>query len=171
MVRLASAWLLTLAVIPVVVTGQANNATGNVGVCEILSRPQEYNGKTVTLRAVVSIGFENFRLSASGCKPVGMDGIWLEYGSGPKRQPTTWCCGDMTPRDPLQLVEDADFRRFHQYLTAQRRGNGCYEGQCYLYSVTATITGRLDAVQPGTSGQVCAVRVPLATLACLAPGL
>lgn len=148
--RLAGAWLLTLAVIPVAATGQANDANGNVGTCEILKHPQEFNGRIVTLRGVVSIGFENFRLSASGCEPAGMDGIWLEYGKGPKRQPTTWCCDAITRRDPLQLVENADFRRFHHYLTAQRRGNGCYEGQCYLYRVTATITGRVDTAQPAT---------------------
>src|SRR5690242_322960 len=112
MVRLAGAWILTFSFIPVAATGQANNAIENVGVCEIVKHAHEYNGKTVTLRGLVSIGFENFRLSASGCDPAGIYGIWLEYGKGPKRQPTTWCCGDMTLRDRLQLVENAEFRRF-----------------------------------------------------------
>ncbi len=50
----------------------------------------------------------------------------------------------------MELVQNRDFRNFHRLLTAQRRAKGCYEGQCYLYDVTATITGRLDAVTADT---------------------
>ncbi len=130
-----------------------------VGVCDIVKEPELFNGKMITVRGRISIAFEDFELSAAHCAPPqGSDGIWLEYGKGPKRQPTTWCCGDMTPRDRMALVQNQDFRSFHRFLTAQRRVAGCYEGQCYVYDVTATITGRLDAVKPqvGRNGKsVC----------------
>jgi hypothetical protein len=116
-------------------------------VCEIVQSPQTFSGKLVKLNARVIIAFEDFELSASACEGKRINGVWLEYGRGPKKQPTTWCCGDLTPRDPLTLLENDAFRRFDHYLTAQRRTKGCYEGQCYLYEVTATLTGRFDSVQ------------------------
>jgi hypothetical protein len=53
----------------------------------------------------------------------------------------------MVPRDKLTLLRNADFRAFHRHLIAQKRTEGCYEGECYLYHVTATLTGRFDAVK------------------------
>jgi hypothetical protein len=115
--------------------------------CDLVKEPERFNGKVVRVNSRVSIAFEDFELSDSGCDGKKIDGIWLEYGKGPKRQPTTWCCGDMVPRDPLALVENNDFRTFHRYLTAHKTTNGCHEGQCYLYDVTATLTGRFDSVK------------------------
>jgi hypothetical protein len=116
-------------------------------LCETVKDPPSFNGKMVTLRGRVQIAFENFELSATGCPARKIDGIWLEYGKGSKRQPTIWCCGEVSPRDAeVTLIQNKEFHRFHRYLTAQRRTKGCYFGQCYLYSVTATLTGRLDAV-------------------------
>jgi hypothetical protein len=113
-------------------------------ICEIARSPEQFNGKMVRVRNRVGIAFEDFELPVSGCDRSIIEGIWLEYGRGPKRQPTTWCCGDMIPRDPLALIDNADFRKFHGYLTAQRRTSDCYEGECYLYDVTATLIGRFD---------------------------
>jgi len=108
-------------------------------VCEIMKDPQRFQGKLVSVRNRVQIAFEDFELSAVPCVDRQIDGIWLEYGKGPKRQPTIWCCGDMVPRDPMALVQNSDFRRFHHFLTANK-------GAKFL--VTATLTGRLDAVVP-----------------------
>jgi hypothetical protein len=118
-------------------------------VCEIAQNPEQFSGTMVSLRHKIGISFEDFELSASDCIGRKIDAVWLEYGRGPHRQPTTWCCGDMVPRDPLILVENADFRRFNHYLTAQRKTRDCFEGQCYLYDVTATLTGRFDLASPG----------------------
>jgi hypothetical protein len=118
-----------------------------VNVCDIVKEPERFNGKMIPVRGRISIAFEDFELSAAHCAQQGRGGIWLEYGRGPKSQPTTWCCGDMTPRDKMALVQNQDFRSFHRFLAEQRRVKGCYEGQCYVYDVTATITGRLDAVK------------------------
>lgn len=114
-------------------------------VCELVKSPTKYNGKLVSVRAPVEIAFEHFGLSADECADKMVDDIWLEYGTGAKRQPTTWCCGDMVPRDTLTLVQNAEFRRFHRFLTAEKKAKNCYD--CYLYHVTATINGRFDAVE------------------------
>jgi hypothetical protein len=106
-------------------------------VCEIVQTPETFSGKIVKLNARVILAFEDFELSG------------LEYGRGAKKQPTIWCCGDLVPRDPPALVEDDSFRRFDYYLTAQRRTKGCYEGQCHMYEVTATLTGRFDSAPMG----------------------
>jgi hypothetical protein len=149
MLNNAAVLLLALAAFPAIGVAQADSEKPRrVGVCDIVKEPERFNGRMITVRGRVSIAFENFELSAAQCAPKGLDGIWLEYGRGPKMQPTTWCCGDLTPDDRLALVQNQDFRSFHRLLTAQRRAKGCYEGQCYVYDVTATITGRLDAVKP-----------------------
>lgn len=122
-----------MTVLPIVAMGQTKRT-----VCEVLGSPALFTGKIVTLRGSIQIGFENFGLSASDCPEKKIDSLWLEYGRGPKRQPTTWCCGDMIPRDRLVLVQNSEFRRFHHYITAAKKGS-------YLYRVTATLTGRVDA--------------------------
>jgi hypothetical protein len=98
---------------------------------------------------MVQIAFEDFELSAETCEGGKIDGIWLEYGRGPKKQPTIWCCGDLTPRDPLVLVQDNEFRRFHRLLTAKKRAG----------RITATLAGRFDSVEtepcPGDSKARC----------------
>jgi len=114
-------------------------------VCDLVKNPDHFNGKMVTVvRALVEIDFEQFELSAKGCNERMADGIWLQYGRGPKSQPTTWCCGDLTPADSLILVQDSAFKLFHRYITAHR--SHCLAPRCNLYRVTATLTGRLDTV-------------------------
>jgi hypothetical protein len=111
--------------------------------CELVKEPARLNGKVVSVRGRVLIGFENFRLDAGQCAGGRFGDLWLEYGRGPKRQPVTWCCGDLVPRDPLSVVQDQDFKTFHQRLTAQ-------SGRRYVYQITATLTGRFDAVDTVT---------------------
>jgi hypothetical protein len=148
--------IASFLMLPLVAFGEVDSAIGTT-VCEIARAPMAFHGKVVSVRAPIQIGFENFGLSVSECADKKLDFIWLEYGTGPKRQPTTWCCGDMVPRDSLVLVQDAQFRRFHRLLTAERKSKGCYG--CYLRQVTATITGRFDAVEtrpcPGDGKSLC----------------
>jgi hypothetical protein len=127
-------------------------------VCELAKTPETLNGKIVSVRGRVLIGFEEFMFSTADCASRKVNGIWLEYGRGPKRQPTIWCCGDMVPRDALAIVQNQEFQRFHRQLTAQSRRKGCHAGECHLYDVTATLTGRLDVadLEPGPKGtSVC----------------
>jgi hypothetical protein len=136
-----------MAVLPMLALAQTKSDQPiQTTVCELVKSPASFNGKIITLRGPVQIAFEDFGLSASDCTEKKIDYLWLEYGRGPKRQPTTWCCGDMVPRDRLALVQNAEFYRFHHYLTSQKKAKACYD--CYLYRVTATLTGRFDAVEP-----------------------
>lgn len=115
-------------------------------VCAIVKDVHRFDGQIITVRSAVKIGFEEFELPAKQCGVKNLDGIWLEYGRGPKEQPTMWCCGDTSPKDRLAVVQNADFRRFHRYLTSRTKQ---WEPK---FSVTATITGRVDAVAPTNEG-------------------
>jgi len=118
-------------------------ATDNVDVCEVLQHPQNFNGKMISIRTRIRIAFEDFKVDVPSCPKKVIDEIWLEYGKGPKTQPTTWCCGDLTPRDPLVLIQDSAFRKFDSYLRAVRKGKP-------LYTVSATVSGRFDTVPTAT---------------------
>ncbi|MGO9240750.1 MAG: hypothetical protein ACLQBJ_08060 [Bryobacteraceae bacterium] len=141
---------ITLAVAPGVTCGQTKGDEP-IGTtpCEMVKTPERFNGKIISVRGRVLIAFEDFRLDTSHCDGSRVENVWLEYGRGPKHQPTTWCCGDMVPRDPLRVVQNDDFKKFHRYLKAQSNAKGCHEGECYLYEVAATITGRLDTAPTG----------------------
>jgi hypothetical protein len=151
---------VTLAVFPGVGFAQVKaDEPIKTALCDLVREPERFNGKIVSVSGRIVIAFEDFELLVSGCDVKKIDGVWLEYGKGPKRQPTTWCCGDMVPRDPLTLVQNNDFRTFHRYLTARRKGTGCGEGQCYVYDLTATLSGRFDCVKtvlcPDGKSQCC----------------
>jgi len=150
--------IAALSILPVVAFGGTDvDAPVQTNICELVKSPTTFNGRLVSIRAHVQIAFENFGLSVAECADKNIDYVWLEYGNGPKKQPTTWCCGDMVPRDALTLTQDAEFRRFHRFLTAEKKAKGCYN--CYLYHVTATINGRFDAVEtqpcPGDAKSRC----------------
>jgi len=129
-------------------TGELENVFGPPQrLCELVADPSSFNGAVVTVRAKVHVAFEDFELPAKACEGK-IDGVWLEYGRGPKKQPAIWCCGDTTPRETgITLDQNAEFKRFHHYVTARFRGKSCYQGECPAYDVTATLTGRFDAVQ------------------------
>ncbi|MGB7763033.1 MAG: hypothetical protein WBL61_24580 [Bryobacteraceae bacterium] len=142
-----------LALLPGVPFAQVKGAVPvKTTPCELVAHPEEYNHKPVTVRSPVKIAFEDFSLPTSECTGGTVDMVWLEYGRGPKRQPTMWCCNDTRSRDPLVLIQDKEFRRFDHYITAQKKAEGCYD--CYLYHVTASLTGRFDVAkdEPGPLG-------------------
>src|SRR6266404_6871741 len=97
----------------------AGDSVTDAAVCQIASHPLDYAGKLVRVRGRILIAFEQFELSSSECKPSIPDIIWLEYGRGPKRQPTIWCCGDLASHDSLGVVQDASFKKFDRYLSAK----------------------------------------------------
>jgi hypothetical protein len=140
-------WAVVIAVcvLPGAIFGQSSsNAPIKTTLCDLAAAPKRFNGEIVAVRGPVQIAFENFTFSLSDCQSRKVDDVWLEYGRGPRRQPTTWCCGDMIPRDSLILIQDNEFRRFHRYLTSQKKEKDCYN--CYLFTVSATLTGRFEAV-------------------------
>ena len=132
--------VILLVMLPAAVLGQKKpDPPIQTTVCDVLKSPELFSGKIITLRGEVQIGFESFSLSTSGCVEKKTDSeLWLEYGRGPRRQPTIWCCGDMVPRDRLALVQDSEFRKFHRHLTVAKDP----------HRVTATLTGRFDSREP-----------------------
>ncbi len=100
----------------------------------------------ISIRGPIRIGLDEFELSAQDCPNRKTDSIWLEYGRGPKKQPTVWCCGDMVPRDPLALLQNQEFWRFHHSLTSKKKTKECSDNYCFTNDVTATLTGRFESV-------------------------
>jgi Carboxypeptidase regulatory-like domain len=124
---------------------QPSNQPLKTTLCEVVTEPERFNGKMVSIRGrvLVFIGLEDSYLDTGQCAGNKFGDVWLEYGTGPKPQPTTSCCGDIVPRDPFRVVQNQDFREFDEHLTA-------HLGMRYLYEVTATLTGRFDAVETVT---------------------
>jgi hypothetical protein len=119
------------------------SAADNVDVCEVLQHPQSFNGKMISIRTRIRAVFEDFEVDTPSCPKKVTDGIWLEYGKGPKTQPVTWCCGDLTPGDQLDLIQDSAFLKFDSYLRSVRKGKP-------LYTVSATLFGRFETVPTTT---------------------
>ena len=80
-------------------------------VCDVVKSPESFSGKIITLRSPVKIASESFGLPISECAAAKFEFPTLEYGRGPKRQPAIWCCGDLTPRDRLKLIQNEEFKR------------------------------------------------------------
>jgi hypothetical protein len=127
----SSAVLLALSI---AAPALAQSPAQPVTPCDLARDPQSFNGKIVRFTATILIGFEQFEVLTANCGGRKADSIWLEYGRGPKHQPTIWCCGNIDPSDELTLVQDAEFRKFHRLLTARREAQ-----------VNATLVGRFDS--------------------------
>jgi hypothetical protein len=110
-----------------------------VGLCELARRPLAFAGSVLSVRGTVQVGFEWFVLDTSPCTDRKLDYVWLEYGRGPKRQPTTWCCGDIHPQQGPGVVQNREFRKFDRYLRV-RSGRG------QTKSASATVRGFFEAV-------------------------
>ncbi len=146
---------------------QAIDAT----VCDILEKPQSFNGKIVRIKGTVSSGFDQFVIKADDCKH-HIDNIWLSYPEGTKAksgpaallqlQPARNFNGTVTPVDraPVTLDKSKDFKQFDSMLATPYKGGGICLG-CAKYEVSATLTGRLDfaapALQRDASGKITAI--------------
>jgi hypothetical protein len=119
--------------------------------CQLVADPARYHQQTIQVRGRVSLGFENFTLDAD-CGKLGR-GIWLAYG-GDEPTPTKSTVNDeaRTPGSApkvngkrILLRRDSSLEVFKNRLAAERVGHSaesiCQERSCYLYNVTATITG------------------------------
>jgi hypothetical protein len=127
-------------------------------VCDILKDPHSFDGKTVRIKGTVSSGFDEFIIKAEDCKH-HIGGIWLAYPEGTKAksgpvailqlQPASNFAGTLatTERAPVTLDKTKDFKQFDSLLFAPYKGNGMCLG-CTKSEVSATLTGRIDAVQP-----------------------
>jgi len=153
--------------VTVSIQGQAVDTS----VCDILKAPQAFNGKTVRIKGTVSSGFDEFIIKAEGCK-YHIGGIWLAYPEGTKAksgpvailqlQEASNFAGTSAPveRAAVTLDKNKDFKQFDSLLAAPYKGNGICLG-CTKSEVSATLTGRVDVVQPAlrrdTSGKIIGI--------------
>ena len=149
--------LFCIAVLCAVATSIHAQAV-DTSVCDILKNPQSFNGKIVRIKATVSSGFDEFIIRADDCHHA-ISSIWLAYPEGTKAksgpvailqlQPASNFGGTVTPVDraPVVLDKGKDFKQFDSLLATQYKSNGICLG-CTKFEVSATLTGRLDAVVP-----------------------
>lgn len=144
--------LVCLLIASVNVSAQAVDAR----VCDILAHPSSFDGKIVRVTGTAIAGFDEFALKDTACK-LPINSIWIAYPEGTKAKagPVAMLTlqlaknspGDQTApkRAPVSLDANKDFKQFDSYLSAQARFMGRCLG-CVRSTVTATLTGRIDAV-------------------------
>jgi hypothetical protein len=127
-------------------------------VCEILDHPQSFNGKIVRIKGTVAASFDQFVVKGADCGMNTNRNIWLSYPEGIKAkagpavmvqiQPAHNFAGDVpaVQRTPVTLDKNSkEFKLFDaQLATPYQKGGMCLG--CNKFEVTATLVGRLDAV-------------------------
>ena len=126
------------------------------GVCEILAHPSSFDGRMVRVTGTAIAGFDEFVVKDTACK-LPVSSIWIAYpeGTRAKAGPVAMLSlqlaknspGDQTApkRTPVSLDANKDFKQFDSLLSAQPKTAGRCLG-CVRSTVTATLTGRIDAV-------------------------
>jgi len=128
-------------------------------VCEILDHPQSFNGKIVRIKGTVAASFDQFVIKGADCGLNVNKNIWLSYPEGTKAkagpgvqvhiQPARNFAGEVpaVERTPVTLDKNnKDFKLFDaQLATPYKKGGMCLG--CNKFLVTATLVGRLDAVE------------------------
>jgi hypothetical protein len=128
-------------------------------VCDILNNPQSFNGKIVRIKGTVAAGFDQFVVKGADCGINVNKNIWLSYPEGIKAkagpaamvqvQPAHNFAGDVpaVQRTPVTLDKNnKDFKLFDSQLATPYKKGGMCLG-CNKFEVTATLVGRLDAVE------------------------
>jgi hypothetical protein len=128
-------------------------------VCDILDHPQSFNGKIVRIKGTAVASFDQFVIKGADCGINVNKNIWLSYPEGTKAkagpavivqvQPARNFSGDVpvVQRTPVTLDKsNKDFKLFDSQLAAQYHKGGMCLG-CNKFEVTATLVGRLDAVE------------------------
>lgn len=136
--------------------GAAGAQAVDAKVCDILAHPAEFNGKTVRITGTVAAGFDEFLIRDTSCKQ-SVNAIWLDYPTGTKAKagPIVMITlqlaknspGQAAPVStiPLTLDTGGDFKKLDSILSASVKTPGRCLG-CVRSTATATLTGRLDAV-------------------------
>lgn len=150
--------LLTLACI-LGFAGLLHAQAANTTVCDILKNPAAFNNKVVSIKGTVAAGFDSFIIQGPQCGQQ-IDAIWLEYPEGTKAksgpdalitlQPAKNFAGKVAPepaRTPVTLNADKMFKKFDSSLADRMKTSGVCLG-CARNLVSATLTGRIDAVKP-----------------------
>ena len=156
--------------------GQASEARPiKTTLCDVLTHPDDFNGKMIEIRARVRTGFEHSGISDESCgkgtwlaftdrpllddagrKPVPLQFAYIKSRSDMKHPDRLnwWTVG--TP--PVTRLDDEAMDRLSQYLRE------CYDKKCFCPKnrVIATVIGRLDyiardrlvAMRNATTGRV-----------------
>jgi hypothetical protein len=118
------------------------NLATNTSVCEVVSTPEWFNGKVVSLRATVLAGFEVFAIKAPE-EDCGR--MWLEYAERDS-QASSSVAAPRRNNHSMKLVEDTNFKHFQELLRAEMhpKRNFVMCMSCNRYQVSATMVGRID---------------------------
>lgn len=129
-------------------------------VCKILQDPSAYNNKLVRVRGEVDVGAEYSLLVQPDCSQA----IWVAlHGdtspgliatvNGQGTAGSTNSSGRRIAPLPVRLVKDSNYHEFIHYMEISAKGEACLDEppstsipDCTTYRVTATFTGRIDAV-------------------------
>lgn len=163
---------ITLGVFLLFVASAASAQVTDVSLCDVLAKPAAYDGKVVRIKGATAIaGFDEFVIDGSACTPAGA--LWLAYPEGTKGKAGPAATlrlqlannaagsGDAAKPAAVTLVNNGDFARFDSLLAAPYKSRALCLG-CPRNTVSATVTGRVDAVsQPGVvrdaNGSVTAI--------------
>jgi hypothetical protein len=117
------------------------NAPIKTTLCDLVKKPERFNGKMVQVRAVVVTGFEASLLRDESCSA----DIWLAAGfpvnltqPGGGRKPS---------RPPITLKKDSDYQKMAEFLSKNYTNSDnkpCM--YCPLYTVTVNAAGRFDHI-------------------------
>lgn len=126
-------------------------------VCDILSSPQSFDGKTVRVKGIAIAGFEEFAIKGVGCNQV-VNAIWLAYPEGTrgKAGPVAYLRLQLGKNNPtvvsnvsrasVTLDKNKEFKEFDKLLSTQARTDGMCPG-CVKFTVAGTFVGRLDGTK------------------------
>jgi hypothetical protein len=126
-------------------------------VCEVMKNPRAFDGKMVTIKGTVVVGFDQFVINDGDCGKE-INGVWLSFPQGAKAKSGPAVMVELGPahnfagvaaaatRTPVTLTKDKPFKQFDSALAQVETGGGMCLG-CVKNEVQATITGRLDSVQ------------------------
>ncbi len=129
-------------------------------VCDVVKKPQAFDGKIVRIKGTVVAGFDEFVIKDSTDPNCGypVNAIWLSYPPGSKGkagpaamlvvQPARNFTGKYTPptRAAVTLDKSKDFKQFDSLLAQKHEKGADMCLGCTRYEVTATLVGRLDGV-------------------------
>jgi hypothetical protein len=123
-------------------TDESRPAPIPTSICEVSRNPAFFDGKVVSLRAIVASGFEVFAIRSPD---EHCGGMWLEYSEGGPTASTSIAVSRQS-RAQVTVLKDRNFKRFQSLLSAEMhprtRGIMCMD--CHRYEVSATMIGRVD---------------------------
>jgi hypothetical protein len=133
-------------------------------VCDVVKKPEAFDGKIVRIKGTVIAGFDEFAIKDATDPNCGftVNAIWLDYPPGTKGkagpaalltiQPAKNFTGTITPptRAAVTLDKGKDFKQFDSLLAQKHEKGADMCLGCTRYEVSATLVGRLDGVADAT---------------------